>query len=830
MAAIPATTAASTFTVAKAASFVAQIGVSYLLGRLTAQDGPRLKNLQAAQGDYGIAMPRLYGSAVRGTGLFIAQAKIKETKHKVEDYSELAGALTGAALGFSLAGPIGVAAPIAAVGGAIIGGLFGAAAPNQYYYTYSCTFALMFADRTNDDPIEAISRMWANGKVIFRGTEPVLSTTLDGGQLVKKKYGKNKHFKSLTVYGGGAVQTADPILNAKVGEQPAYRDIAYAVLEDFQLAPWGNSVPPIEGLVVAKTGQSLAEFAEAVCGAAGVDHLRNMSSTSLNDYTLKGYAITSETNCWDAIKPLLPVFRVDVGEVGGQLRFYQRQQSMRATIPLMDMAAHIYGDDQSDLIRYSRSTDIDLPKETSFTFVDPARDYQANTASSKRSEGDARSNIAMNIPLTLSADEGAAAAATIHWDAWLGRTAGSFSLTDAWIGIPPGAAYGIDMGGDVVPFRVTRKLRGANGIIEVEVVSDESVMFQASVDATSGDDDPLDDSTDFPETRVVLMDMPILQDTHDEYGFYVVMGASESDWLRGKVQASGNAGASYGTLLDWPESAVMGDVTGTLAAGTTTGLDDTLDTTTVLTVELLHEGMQLESTTDALLDTNKNFAFVGKDGLGEYLQFKTATNTTGNIWELTDLRRGRRGTDHAIATHASGETFVLLGEGGVYRIPYADTDKWGDELLFRGVTLHQDEADGDVVAFTNTGEGKRPYSPVNVEGSWDGSNNLTATFDARSRMDGSALGIDDNAEWDVEITNATPVRSMTVMAETFSYSAADQTADGLTPGTIVEGRVRQTSDVNDGRWREFKLYGPAALLFDSTLASFDSGTITWDAG
>ena len=71
---------------------------------------------------------------------------------------------------------------------------------------------------------------------------------------------------------------------------------------------------------------------------------------------------------------------------------------------------------------------------------------------------------------------------------------------------------------------------------------------------------------------------------------------------------------------------------------------------------------------------------------------------------------------------------------------------------------------------------------------------------------------------------------MTVSAETFSYSAADQTTDGLTPGTVVEGRVRQTSDVNDGRWREFTLYGPLATLFDSTLVSFDSDAVTWDAG
>lgn len=824
MAAIPPAAAATTASfAARAASFVAQIGVSYLLGRLTAQDGPKLKNLQAASGDYGIAMPRLYGEAVRATGIFIAQAPIKETKHKIEDYSELTGALTGASLGFMIGGPVGAGI------GAIVGGLFGSAMPNQYYYTYSNTFALMLADRTNDDPIEAVSKMWANGKVIYKGTEPVLSTTLDGTQLVKKKYGKNKHFKSLTVYGGGAVQTADPILDSKVGAQPAYRDIAYIVIEDLQLAPFGNSVPPIEALVVAKTGQTLAGFTEAVCGAAGVDHELNMSSTALADYTLKGYAITSETSCWDAIKPLLPVYRVDVSEVGGQLQFYKRGLGMRATIPLTDMAAHVYGDERPDIIRYSRSTDIDLPKETSFTFVDPARDYQANTASSKRSEGDARSNIAINIPLTLTASEGATAAATIHWDAWLGRTAGIFNLTDQWIGISPGVAYGIDVAGDVLPFRVTRRIRGANGIIEVETVSDESVMFQGTTEATSGEDEPDDESTEFPETRVVLMDMPILQDAHDDYGFYAIMGATDDSWARGRIEASGNAGSSYGTLLDWPSSAIMGDVTGTLAAGTTTGLDDTLDTTSVLTVELLHEGMQLESATDAALDAFGNFAFVGKDGLGEYIQYKTATYITGNTWELTDLRRGRRGTDHAISTHASGEAFVLLGGEGVFRIPYPDTDKWGDELLFRGITLHQDEADADVVAFTNTGEGKRPYSPVNVEGDWDGSYDLTITWDSRSRLDAGGLGIDDNAEWDVEILSGTG-RTITVVAETATYTAAQQTTDGLLPGGTIDGRVRQTSDVNDGRWRDFSIDGPLTFRADSTLETADDTFLTADMG
>jgi hypothetical protein len=260
-----------------------------------------------------------------------------------------------------------------------------------------------------------------------------------------------------------------------------------------------------------------------------------------------------------------------------------------------------------------------------------------------------------------------------------------------------------------------------------------------------------------------------------------------------------------------------------------TGLDDVLDTTSTLTVGLLHDGMTLESATDAELDEWKNFAYVGKDGLGEYLQFKTATFVSGTTWQLTNLRRGRKGTDHAIATHASGEEFALLGGEGVFRIIYSDESQWGEELTFRGVTLHQDEDDADEQAFTNTGEGKRPYSPVNVEGAWDGSNNLTITFDARSRMNSGELGIDDNEEWEVEILSGTGRVELTA-TESWIYTAADQITDGITPGDSINGRVRQTSDVNDGRWRDFTLTGPNAETFDTTASTFDDTSITWDAG
>jgi hypothetical protein len=643
---------------------------------------------------------------------------------------------------------------------------------------------------------------------------------------VKRTWGKNKYFKSMTLYTGHTAQPLDPVLASVLGETSAYPFTAYIVIEDLQLAAFGNSVPTCEGLVSVATGQTLADVAERICAAANIDPDREMSTAALVNHLVRGYSVTSETNCWDALKPLLPAFGVDAAEVSGQIRFVKRKQAMRATIPFDDMGAHEAGSDPGEPFTFSRSNDLKLPQTTSLTFIDPARDYQSNEASSSRVEGDARSNVSVTLPLVLSADEGASTAALMHWDSWLGRTALGFALTDAWIGLEVGCAYALPFQDLYLPYRITRRTRGSNGVIEVEAVSDEEVTYSASIAHTSGTVPDDDEETAFAETRLGLMDMPITADDHDDYGFYVAIAGDQAYWERGKIQMSSD-GVNFATVIDTSQWAVMGDVTGTLPTGSTTGLDDTLDTTSVLTLVLLHDGMAFESATDAALDGWANFAFVGKNGQGEYLQFKTATKIAPKTWELTDLRRGRKGTDWAIGAHAGGEEFVLLGQGGVFRVVYSNPSEWGDPLTFRGVSLHEDDADGATQTFANMGEGKRPYSPVEVEGSWDGSNNLTISCTARSRLNGGGLGVDDRDEVEVEILNGAG-RTIVHAGTAADYLATEQSADGIAPGGTIVGRIRRTSDVNDGRWRNFVLVGPGGITADTTAFTADMTTITAD--
>ncbi|WP_343347674.1 phage tail protein [Sphingomicrobium sp. XHP0239] len=757
------------------AIFIAQLGASYLLSRFSAQSGPGIDELAVEIGDYGAPKPRVYGAAVRLSLPVLAwDGLLDETEHVVEDYSEVAGAISGAAAGFQIGGPIG------AVVGGVLGGLLGSAAPEQKYWTYSATCGWLLADRIDDKPIEGLGLLWGQGRLIFdSGETPAISETLDAdGNLLKRVYGANRYFKSLTIYGGGDEQTADPVLEGRLGDQPGYRHRAYVVVEDLQLENFGNSVPGLEGLVEANANVTLADFAEAICARAGIDPVRNLSTTALIDMPLRGYAITGETSCWDALSPLFPVYRFEAAERGGQIQFFERAQAMRATIPTNAMGAHEAGTSPNAPYRFTRAQDIELPQETSVTFMDPARDYQPNTASAQAAHGDAQSNVSVNLNLVMSAEEGATAAATLHWDAWLGRTTLTTTLTGAWAGIAPGVAYGVQTkDASVLPFIVRRVTRGANGLIEVEAQSDEAIAFTGRA---SGANAPIEhESTLFADTVVVPIDMPMTSDGHDDFGFYVAMGAGQRYWNRGRIEVSN--GGTFATLLDQPDAAVMGAVVGTL------GPDDE-----TLTVELLHDGMTLEDASTAELDAYANFLFVGM-GRGEYIQFASTTKIAPKTWELSGLRRGVRGSEDFIDQHSPGEMAVVMGEGGIYRIPVTDDSGWGDALSLRGVTLYQDPAGVPVVPFTNVGIAKRPFAPTDLVGSFD-AGDLDLAWTDRSRFFG-ADG-DAPAVFDVEIVRGgVVVRTLAgLSSQAATYTAAQRTSDGFASGEPIGVRVYRVND------------------------------------
>jgi hypothetical protein len=98
-----------------------------------------------------------------------------------------------------------------------------------------------------------------------------------------------------------------------------------------------------------------------------------------------------------------------------------------------------------------------------------------------------------------------------------------------------------------------------------------------------------------------------------------------------------------------------------------------------------------------------------------------------------------------------------------------------------------------------------PYSVHRLTGSRDGSDNITLTWNRRSRFEplvrfgepplGEASESYDVEFWTAAAPGGTLLRTKTVGGSTANYAAAEQTADGHTPGDPVYYRVFQLSAV-----------------------------------
>ncbi len=148
--------------------------------------GSKLSNLSVQSSAYGNVIPQIYGT-VRTSGNIIWSQDIKET------------AVTSSSSSGGKGG--------------------GGAAVSQTSYNYSVTLAIAICT----GQIDEIVRVWADAKAI----------------------NPNDYPNSYTMYKGTNTQLADPTIESfeGTGNVPAYRDLAYVVIEDFPLGDFGNRIP-----------------------------------------------------------------------------------------------------------------------------------------------------------------------------------------------------------------------------------------------------------------------------------------------------------------------------------------------------------------------------------------------------------------------------------------------------------------------------------------------------------------------------------------------------------------------------------------------------------
>jgi hypothetical protein len=396
----------------------------------------------------------------------------------------------------------------------------------------------------------------------------------------------------------------------------------------------------------------ISDIVDDICARAG---LTSVDTSDLNA-CVEGYCITRVMSARDALEPLRTYGLFDAVESGVTLKFIERGHTSAATLTADDLGAYEASQDRSPVTEIARVQEKELPRRLRLHYASPERNYEPGEQAASRITTEAITEADVELAISMQDDNAAQLAEILLYDAWISRNSYRFSIDNSWLRLEPTDCVNIPIDGESQRVRITSVDYSIGGILRIDAVRDDE---DAYVSAASGH--PPTGSSVTPTaalvcpSQAIYLDLPRLRSADTDAGYYAAVYGLCTSWACAGIYRSSDGGVSYARVAQTQTEATVGTIIDQDTAGT---IYLTLDTI----------GATLSSITTDQRDAGQNIAAVGSDGQWEIIQFQTATLTSGDVWELSDITRGLEQTT-SYAPAADGERFVLLSGPGILRIP-----------------------------------------------------------------------------------------------------------------------------------------------------------------
>ena len=193
----------------------------------------------------------------------------------------------------------------------------------------------------------------------------------------------------------------------------------------------------------------------------------------------------------------------------------------------------------------------------------------------------------------------------------------------------------------------------------------------------------------------------------------------------------------------------------------------------------------------------------------EVLQFGLATIVSTGRWKLTRLLRGQSGTEDAVVPVATIGSRVVFLNSALVPLPVTETElgmPWNWRI--GPISRAAGDAINLALEFTPQGRGLRPWSPVRIKGTWQGSGDIAISWLRRTRsLSGDSwnapeVPLGETAEsYDIEILTGGGAAVRTVSGigtSAWTYAASMQTTDFGSLITSLRLRVLQNGQLGRG--------------------------------
>ncbi len=633
--------------------------------------------------------------------------------------------------------------------------------------SYSASFAVGLSGRAIVD----IGRIWADGRVL-RDADGVFASPV-----------------TMRLHRGSETQGPDPLIAAAEGSDgtPAYRGLAYAVFEDMPLADYGNRVPGLLFEIIADAGDDVGAGAVAVqlAGDAG------LVATGVFP-RLGGHAANRAGSIAESIAPLIEIAGAAVG--GAPPLLLRGAGGDAVAIDPADGDAHLPGARPRSERRRDRYAGVASGVELGF--YDSSRDYQIGLQRVRRSGAGIGSGPILQraIAATLEPAAAKALAAAVLARQEAARVTATIRLP--WRHLDKTAGSLVRLRDDATVWRVVAQ-RFEAFLVSLDLERTGTVAGPTAPPLSDGGRPARFDDGPPGPTRLVLLDLPLLPgEAVAGPRLLIAAAGSVPAWRGAAIAVSGDGGASF-VVAGRASPATIGTTLTMLPPGDTAGWDRFA----AVEVELLADTMWLEDRPIEVVLAGANLAAIGD----EIIHFARAEALAPGRFRLSQLLRGRRGSEAAVDGHRVGEPFVLLDSANLLPVD-PGIEALGSTWLVRAEGPG-DGADTPAIATMVAGRALLPLAPTQLRVDSSGGD-IRADWVRRSRtgfawidfVDAPLGEARDAYRVTVEL-NGREVRSIETTGPGFVYSAADRIADG--GGEHVRIGVAQLSDA----------VGPGASVF-----------------
>lgn len=559
---------------------------------------------------------------------------------------------------------------------------------------------------------------------------------------------------------------------------------------------------------------------------AGADSDRiEFDPATLGGLQVRGFVIRDDVRWREVIANICSLYGISWTESGGGWKFsltpVDEDFTPDVTLEAEDLVEQV-GDIVST-IRATRLHELDIPYELDVRYIDYAdQEYTVSVQTARRPTGvfevtASKRRETIDVPLIITASQAQRRAREALFRYVAAQSRISFAVGHEFTRIEPGDVVAVPDGDFIRNAKITKAtyrsdysqaLEGHDFIEEVETATEEEGLGEGAAEGagpSSGQEITFPDAPvpALPHSQYIHLDIPLLRYPDDLGGtglvnYHVLTGIGQSNWPGADLYRSPD-GFDYQVVAtkddNYPVVGVAVTLLGEPSANFTTDNDNT-----VRIQVTAGDATEIESCTYAQLYNGYNAAAIGAPGRWEIIQFKTVTSIGANLVDLSNLVRGRRGTEVYQGTHQIGDRFVLLHSDYVSKLNYATGDLDAD-FFFKAVGFDQEIADIASQERVISGAAETCYAPVHLNAEYVGDDiefSLVprTRFDGRWQADGSSVPIGEVESYEFDIMDGdTVVRTLASSSRTVTYDQTQITSDWGTPPGIITFRAYQLNAI-----------------------------------